>query len=199
MRSEIEIPTAEAVTPHETSKGHNGIVCSVFINQCLLPVLTQNSLVNNSSTSVNIRILHLHEKTQWKNTNQFLNLSHADSLYANGTEKKFSTHWLNECALSCMRNRMAAKYFRYSHHLQSFVGYWSLQGFCVKGYGTTAQLGMRLFRNSAATSAFGRPTSFGLEKPKQFQMLYFSWFCLSNLYTLQYWINKLIFTLRQFI
>lgn len=41
-----------------------------------------------------------------------------------------------------------------------FEGYY----FTIKGYGTTAQLGMRLFRNSAATSAFGRPTSFGLEK-----------------------------------
>lgn len=61
------------------------------------------------------------------------------------------------------KKRTAAKYFGYSYHLQFsrfFEGYY----FTIKGYGTTAQLGMRLFRNSAATSAFGRPTSFGLEK-----------------------------------
>lgn len=36
----------------------------------------------------------------------------------------------------------------------------------IKGYGTTAQLGILLFRNSAATSALGRPTSLGLQKTK---------------------------------
>lgn len=39
--------------------------------------------------------------------------------------------------------------------------------FFIKGYGTTAQLGIRLFKNSAATSALGRPTSLGLQKKKK--------------------------------
>lgn len=33
----------------------------------------------------------------------------------------------------------------------------------VKGYGTTLHPGTRLLMNSAATSAFGRPTSLGLK------------------------------------
>lgn len=37
----------------------------------------------------------------------------------------------------------------------------------LQGYGTTVHPGTRLLTNSAATSAFGRPTSLGLEKRTQ--------------------------------
>lgn len=36
--------------------------------------------------------------------------------------------------------------------------------FLLKGYGTTLQLGTLSFRNSAATSALGLPTSLGLQE-----------------------------------
>lgn len=71
----------------------------------------------------------------------------------------------------------------------------------MKGYGTTAQLGTRLFRNSAATSAFGRPTSFGLGKTQAIPNALFEQIvCPFNLYTLQYYrIKGLIVTLGSFI
>lgn len=161
-------------------------------------MLTQNSLVNNSSISVKITILHLNKKTQWKNTKSFLSLSHADSLYVN-TEKEFSTHQLNECVLYCMRNRMAAKYFRYSYHPQSFLGSWSLQASLWKD--TVPQhsweCGCSGILLQLRLSAAPHPSLW--EKPKQSQKLDFNRFCLSNLYTFQYQIEWLIVTSGQFI
>lgn len=48
------------------------------------------------------------------------------------------------------------------------VGSWAGESddIFIKGYGTTVQLGIRLFRNSAATSALGRPTSLDLQNTK---------------------------------
>lgn len=43
-----------------------------------------------------------------------------------------------------------------------------------KGYGTTVQLGTLSFRNSAATSALGLPTSLGLQEKIYFN--YYSWY-----------------------
>lgn len=53
---------------------------------------------------------------------------------------------------------------------------------CCKGYGTTLHPGTRLLMKSAATSAFGRPTSLGLNGPimtvnyRTYEMLNVIWF-----------------------
>lgn len=56
--------------------------------------------------------------------------------------------------------------------IKIIVKYWVT--YLSKGYGTTLQLGILSFRNSAATSALGLPTSLGLQK--KLYLNYYSWY-----------------------